>query len=359
MKNHLPKILAIGTILFLAGWILLRPAPPPSSSSLPTGWICFPQPGSVLALQAIDTTLYVGSKTGLHAFDTSSRSFLWSWNQSGKLDRIRALAPAPANSLWIAHESGLTLKTPSGETSFTPSDGLPSKRVNALAIAPNSTLWIGTANGLCSFSKNTFFPCPAPLASPIVNALAISPDGSLWAGSISDPAGGLTIITPSLTSTIFSIADGLPHPFVNQITLENSDTVWSVGGFFEKGAACSWKKENGAWKIHAIWNSKNGLPEDHVRSVFRDREGDLWFGFENQALAVCSNNSVRLFSKEDGFPSTEVTSFYQDANGVIWMGTLAGIVCVTPAAAAHFKKHGRSNPLKQPTLATTHGAGFN
>lgn len=345
MKPIIFKILFLVAGLGMALWIVIRPTPSPKN--LPEGWQWFPEPGAVLTFFFSKNQLFVGTKTGLHTFDTAEKKYLGSWDGNGAVTRIHAIAAAANDGIWLAHERGLTKKQGPIFQTFTKADGLPSSRVNAITPSSEESLWVGTADGLAICQNDTFTIQSFPLASPIINALSVGNEGSLWVGSISDPKGGITIITHDRLET-FSTEKGLPHPFIHQFYADTDGAMWSVGGLFEKGAATRWKKSAAGWKISEVLTSKNGLPEDHVRSIFRDRDGNLWLGFENQSCAVVCGNTIRFLGKEDGFPSTEVTVFHQSADGFMWFGTLAGVVCASPMAIQSFKQQGRSQQFLLP-----------
>src|SRR5579883_765582 len=58
---------------------------------------------------------------------------------------------------------------------------------------------------------------------------------------------------------------------------------------------------------------------DWVRSIYEDREGNLWVGM-NSGLNRFRDDIITVYTKSDGLPSDEPTTVFQDSKGRIWVG---------------------------------------
>lgn len=308
---------------------------------LPVGWTFLPEPGAVLALALDGGTLWVGSKQGLYQIDAIAPRCCGRVKFDPSVNHVRSLAMDQTGNLWIGHLDGLVRKGKDSTRSFGKSNGLAAKRVDAIAIGTDGKPWLGTPLGLMRVEDDRLVAPPETARLPVsmVSALMVGKDGSLWVGSSSTPDGGITVFSGDREEVrVFRPCDGLPHPYVDQFAADGDGSVWAATGQFERGGGCVFKREDAGWKIFkTLTSASDGLPEDHVRSLLRDADGDLWIGFENQGLAVITDSGMKRIDVRSGFPCREVTCMLLQDDGVIWLGTLAGVIRVDRAASTAFK----------------------
>lgn len=112
-----------------------------------------------MALSPDESTLYVGTSSGLASFDV--RTHKWNAVFGGKyiLDNqnIYSILDDGKGHIWVGTSQGLhcfDVKTKK-LTLYTTADGLPDKRVCAIEKDNQGNLWISTNNGLASFRPDT------------------------------------------------------------------------------------------------------------------------------------------------------------------------------------------------------------
>jgi hypothetical protein len=66
-----------------------------------------------------------------------------------------------------------------------------------------------------------------------------------------------------------------------------------------------------------------GLPDNNVCSIFKDKDKQLWVGTQN-GLALFKGKSVQVFKKKDGLAHNTCWAIVQDKKGQIWIGTFGG-----------------------------------
>jgi hypothetical protein len=66
-----------------------------------------------------------------------------------------------------------------------------------------------------------------------------------------------------------------------------------------------------------------GLPDNNVCSIFKDKDKQLWVGTEN-GLALFKGKSIQIFKKKDGLAHNCCWAIVQDKKGQIWIGTFGG-----------------------------------
>ncbi len=343
--RYWPVVLVLGVCVGFAAFGGRGRAPLPPKP-LPEGWSVAPGAGSVLAIAFMDGAVWAGSKTGLHRVDLATGKYLGRVDAGEEVAHVRALLADTSGTLWIGHVNGLTRLEAGRHTSYTQADGLPDNRVNALARDHRGRIWIGTANGLACFENGKLTPSPdtSRLVSPIVNAILEDREQRLWVASTSTPTGGVTLLDHG-GPVIFKPDRGLPHPYVNQLCLDEQGLVWAATGQLEEGGACQFRKGDRGWVVTSTISRADGLPGAKVRSMYQDTDGDLWMGFENDGLAVRTPRGITAFDESDGLPHKEVTVITGGPGGELWLGTLAGVVRIDPPAVKRMKQQ---TPAKPP-----------
>ena len=95
-------------------------------------------------------------------------------------------------------------------------------------------------------------------------------------------------------------------------------------------------QENGIIKLQdgakTLYNTGNGLPEDQVRSIYADRDGNLWVGMKRRGLAVLLGGSVGTpwynpATLVEPF-SDLITAIVEDEQGRLWLGAPKGVFWV-------------------------------
>lgn len=66
-----------------------------------------------------------------------------------------------------------------------------------------------------------------------------------------------------------------------------------------------------------------GLPDNDVCSILKDKENRLWVGTTN-GLALLSGKATKIFKKKDGLAHNSCWAIVQDKIGQIWIGTFGG-----------------------------------
>ena len=70
---------------------------------------------------------------------------------------------------------------------------------------------------------------------------------------------------------------------------------------------------------------QDGLPDDFVRRLLRDRDGGLWVATLNRGLAHVHRGRTDLFAEADGLSGDSVRDLFEDREGNIWVATLSGL----------------------------------
>ncbi|MCW1921198.1 histidine kinase [Luteolibacter arcticus] len=71
------------------------------------------------------------------------------------------------------------------------------------------------------------------------------------------------------------------------------------------------------------WNSRDGLPQDHIRAIVRTRDGLLWLGTD-AGLARFDGNEFKSYGLREGLDAVAVMSLMEADDGTLWVSTLGG-----------------------------------
>lgn len=326
LERHSGWLLVL--VLFVGLGTLGRGDPPPPVPP-PPGWQRIAEPGAVLAIVIDGETVWAGGRDGLHRLDR--RTGRWLGRVAPReLGHVRALT-LDDDGLWIGHLDGLARWDGRRLHAIAwPDDG--PRRVNALCRTAERLL-VGTPTGLLELRDGRLRRAPANdrLLSPVVAALFVDRDGGLWCGSSADADGGVTRFGPDRVQR-WSVADGLPHPYINQLAQTRDGRVMVATGHGDYGGLAILEPGPAGWRITETIDVAGGLAGPKARSVWEDDDGHVWCGSENDGLAVFGARGPRVLTADDGLTHGEVTCLVPDGDGNLWLGTVAGVTWLTEAA---------------------------
>ncbi len=302
--------------------------------------------------------LWIGTDSGVARWDGRrvTRAGL-----PASLDRVRVttmITDRDAN-VWMGTPEGLLRLTRGGQASL---DRLSSGNgVTALFEDRDGNLWIGTPSGLERWRDGAFTAYPevrsvtssdagpifvdatdrvwfAPLSgglywmrdsrvAPVVVSglnkdVIYSLDGygsDLWIGR---QRGGLTHLHTqgaAVTAETFTQNDGLSQNSVYAVHRDRTGAVWA--GTVSGGVS---RFRDG---VFTTYTAADGLASNSVAAVLEATDGTTWFATPNGTSARSSQNWIR-YTTANGLPSNEVNTLFEDADHNIWLGTTAGLALV-------------------------------
>ncbi|MCW3103688.1 MAG: hypothetical protein JWO09_2128 [Bacteroidetes bacterium] len=90
-----------------------------------------------------------------------------------------------------------------------------------------------------------------------------------------------------------------------------------------------------------VLSMQSGLSSNSIRSIFVDREKNLWIGTNNGGLNKLKHKLFRAYSKEDGMLSDGATAILESKNGAVYIGNNCGGI-------SEFYNNRFQQKLKQP-----------
>lgn len=264
---------------------------------------------------------------------------------------VWALAMAPNGDLWAGTREDLK-RIPAAAlnqfenlaaNSYHPGPGAGS--ANSLHFSRSGVLWVATRAGLYRFEHEAF-----SLAIPGVRVLRIeeASNGHLWLmveQGVLEWDGSRAIQHPELAAQLGLAAKDIFHIFEDSHGVTWFCTANGVArrmaGSIEKLAP--WGPHgHGAFRAYedpqgAIWFAKaeglfratqTGLELAvagmNVRSIFGDRDGNLWVGTNGDGLYRFKDRAARMFTIANGLPNDLAMTVLATHDGAVWSGFNCG-----------------------------------
>ncbi len=238
-----------------------------------------------------------------------------SWRHYGKAQGLAQEDVSDAfedarGGLWVAHErDGLTYVAPDGKAAhWGGAQGVPEGRVYMVQADRAGMVWAATGSGLIRLANGRaelFDGGATPTGA--VYVMADAPGGGLYLGA----QRGLFLMRGG---KIRNLAE--PGDAVVSLQVDGANGVWF--GTVNKGL-----HRYGPAGVELL-DTDDGMPNNNVRSLFKDREGSLWAGTSN-GLIRFADLPFTSIDRNRGLRDNYVRTLLQRPDGSIMVGTARGL----------------------------------
>lgn len=288
--------------------------------------------------------LWIGTSDGISFFDRKRNQFSHIYTISKKSseanDYITAFLQDKRSNIWVATYSGLKLYNAADKKFINYPSGydkldIAVKKVLTIFEDNSGILWVGTNKGVRLFdtNKRQYIPTPAILQNNTIlsggNIRAIKQDkkGNYW---IATETGGVFNYIPEKNSCInyrqqANGANSLLSNTVRDIYIVNDNEIWMGTreglSILKDGIFSNYKYDK---------YDPDGLSHNSVRSIIKDRAGNMWLGTFSGGVNIFyagSNNFTSLteaIGTRPGLSHRVVSSILNNGNGTFWVGTEGG-----------------------------------
>lgn len=273
--------------------------------------------------------IWIGSNEGLSCFDgkeftnfkykaADSSSF---WVLDMEFDK--------EGQLWLASNAGLCLFKDNRIRNMNHKVGLRTSMVNTICFDKNENLWYGTGSGitrynpkfgsLLKFNRQNGFNFS-------VNAIACDAKGKLWIGTYGN--GLFYFASDSIKKASNDNLLGQSSVFDLLSVSENQLCIATLNQ-----GVIFYNPMNGSFNVVS---EKEGLSNNHVRSICRDRTGNYWFGTSGGGISSYFGNRFTLYDKTNSLGGNFIYSLFRDRRGRLIIGNSdKGITIIDSGRISH------------------------
>jgi ligand-binding sensor domain-containing protein/signal transduction histidine kinase len=314
--------------------------------------------------QTKDGFLWVGTYNGLARFDgLRFTTFNTANTPAMRSEDITWLEEDRQGRLWIGTDHGLVRYEKGQFFTAGEAQAFRDAYITKIIELPDGTLLVATDQGIFKRTAGKFLEIPIPNASwPTRHSLhAVDPSGNLWLSHRSDLyawkdeqvqwharlPGEIGILFADYSGTLWC---GLHTGAISRVT---KGGVEEFSQLQELRKQDLYQTRNGdIWiatqqgvirERHGIMlqiSKKDGLPTDIIKTLYEDREGNIWLGTSGSGLVRLREKLLETHSTQNGLSSDDAITILEDRQRRIWLGTFEG-------GLSRFE-NGRWTPHKPP-----------
>jgi len=304
--------------------------------------------------------MWIGTFGGLARFDGERFTVFDSANTPGfGSDEIYSLYESRSGTLWIGSVDGGLIRLQDGvATTYTERDGLPNRWVTSIHGDLKRNVWINTAGGgVALFAGTKLEALPTYHGKAVREFFLQARDGSMWFRCRQDvvrfATDGSISTLHSTKPTVFLVheaRDGsvwiafrdqyrlvryykgvftdVPLPSLGRRKLTDELLLYSFDMAEDADGELLLRTPAGLSRIvNGRLSPPNPLPLPgdagellKVRSLFVDREGNIWLGTVGMGLIRLRRAPLTAYGKDEGLSDSNFSSVFQDREGRIWLG---------------------------------------
>jgi len=291
---------------------------------------------------------------GVSRFD-GNRFYNLNSNDGLVNDVVFAIAEDAQGKIYFGTSDGLSIYNNIIFKNYNEANGLNSTTIYSL-LFEEGIMWIGTQQGLYQFIDGQInqYKTNSDLDNSTVYKIYKDKNGNLWFATFQH--GVVLLDRKNNTFTTFSEKDGLMSNFILSLSeMDNGDVlVGTQTGLniisTEKNvreASEIESNENNSYasilplgdnifmfstfsdgvftfdfrskKRSKFYSSKNGLTNNSILSLIKDREGNIWMGSDGAGVFKHINHKFIYYTRKNGLPDDYINSVSLDAEGNIWI----------------------------------------
>ena len=263
-----------------------------------------------------DSNIWVASAQGLSRI-TGTGVSLAAQRSLPPGGEVVALFEDREGSLWVGNSRGIERFRDTLFLTYDPSGISPSENYGPLYADSSGRTWFGPSSGGLFWlqGEKTERINIAGLGTDVIYSIAGGKD-DVW---VARQRGGVTHLRyqgTALAAETYTTRDGLAQNTVYTVHRNRDGTVWT--GTLNGGVS---RFQSGRF---TTYTTANGLPSNTVSAIEEGLDGAMWFATPN-GLSAFANDRWRLYTGRDGMPPGGVNCLLEDSTGVLWIGTANGV----------------------------------
>ncbi len=237
--------------------------------------------------------------------------------RTGDTSQFSVLDIAVGNNhdIWLATNQGVYKFEDKKLTNISNLIGEKPIMVNTILVDKFGRILYGTVNGLnvLDYANNAYkvkrFYKQPHFQTGSINTLKSDKNGNIWIGTYKNGLFSL-----GKDSAIQIRQNALPTQSIFDIYFDDEDNVWLAT---LNNGVCIYNVVSKSVK----WISEyEGLSNNHVRSICRDKNGNYWFGTSGGGICNYFGNQFTTFDKSSGLPGNFIYSVFKDSRNRLFIG---------------------------------------
>lgn len=264
--------------------------------------------------------IWTGTYTGFSKFDGKrfTNYLIDSTNQSKNM--VTSIFEDSKGFIWVISNAGGINRFANDElVHFGQADGLTNELISAIEEDKAGTIWISTyTNGLYRYKNGKFRSITLPQAFRHVEiaTLFIDSKNRMWIGT----SGGLFKFE---NDNYQRVNDQLPLLNNFGVTAMEEDKYGNIWLATFTGVLKYSLPKNGRNGKLAVYNKAQGMTNNIVYDIHKDREGVLWFGTFGSGFYKSMGSTFYHLGTSHGLKEGHATTV-EKVNGVYWLGSYGG-----------------------------------
>lgn len=263
----------------------------------------------VYSIDQLNNQIWVGCKGGVSLFDLDGNFIRnYRFNSTNILARS---CVSFKTEIWVGSSNGLFKIVNHKLKKYTLNPNVSEINIQSILVENNSELWVNTPDGIFNvLTLPNKLNSNRGLSSNNVT-VSVSLNNQWLIGSygngiqLYDKAKG--VVTPSRLSIL-----------KNEIILDilvNANEIWIAT--MNKGVYV-WHTESNDLKH---FTSNNGLSNNHVRTLKKDKWGNIWIGTSGGGISIYNNSPFLEYNKANGLNSNYIYNVVKDKDKNLWVST--------------------------------------
>ncbi len=271
--------------------------------------------------------LWIGTDHGIRLWQGGSLTPVGTLSALAQLQVLTITRDHDAN-VWVGTNHGIVRITRSGAVSLGLLNTRPGSEVTAIFEDLDGDIWYGGSHGIERLRNSMFttYSTADGLPPGGYGAIYVDEEGRTWLAPLS---GGLYWMSDGKVGQIAS--DGIEHDVVYSISGGGGDIV--VG---RQRGGLTVLSESGDTFSARTYTQSNGLAQNNVYSVLRDRDGTMWAGTVSGGISRLQNGKFTNYSTANGLVSDSVTSIVDGVDGTTWFATAGGLASYSNDGWMHY-----------------------
>ena len=197
-------------------------------------------------------------------------------------------------------------------------NNLPTDEVQQVYQDKDGLMWFATRTGLCQFDGYNVTTYKSNLYTPFlfsnnnISCVADDNNHNIWIGT----NGGLHVLDKKTTQIKQYKTPSIPNDVVSCILNTRDNKIW-VG---TESGLIRYIPETDSFFIYDAEQTDGVLRRTAVKSLFEDKDGDLWIGTWANGLYRYSPSVNRFFAYPEFNMRQSAHTIFQDSRGDIWVG---------------------------------------